>query len=58
VNVDDDDDDNNAPASGLHGSDDKDGLIMYPEGLHFSSFGDTRGESTSGYCGRFNSGDY
>ena len=51
------DDDDNGQGNGPSDSDDEDDLVMYPEGLDLSSFGDARGGHTSGYCDEFDSGD-
>ena len=53
----DDDDDDNGQGSAPRESDDEDDLMMYPEGLDLSSFGDARGGPTNGYCDEFDSGD-
>jgi len=51
------DDDDNGQGNGPRDSDEEDDLMIYPEGLDLSSFGDSRGGHTSGYCDEFDSGD-
>ena len=53
----DDDDDDNGQGNEHHDDEDDDDLMMYPEGLNLSSFGDARGGPTIGYCDEFDSGD-
>ncbi|KAJ8444754.1 hypothetical protein Cgig2_033762 [Carnegiea gigantea] len=42
---------------GPHDSDGEDDLMMYSKGLDLSSFGDSRGGHTSGYCDKFDFGN-
>ena len=52
-----DDDVDNGQGNGPRDCDDEDDLMMYPEGLDLSSFGDCRGWHTSGYFDEFDFGD-